>query len=482
MTQLSMPPVVRPVCDLPGSPVVRVAQRHRTPSSGSLPVPRRHACPTNVVMTAVSAAAALLALALITTPLDTRVAATIVLVWPVILAAHGCFVPRLLGDTFTGRATRVIRAGAALGLGSWLLALLIGSSAAPEVMAPATAAVTGSGLALAVLGPGRHHRTRVLLVGHSADVAWAATELHTRSDLAVVGACINDGSVDVAADYPVFYGVARAVTHSVDLDADVVVVLPGTDLLPAELRRLQWEAVTHGIGVCVGTGLLDVAPFRMSLTAGAGLGLVEVRPSSCTGVRRLVKESAERAAAALGLLLLSPVLLAVAALVHVDSPGPVLFRQQRVGRHGQLFTMHKFRTMSCLAEEERDSLAEHNDFDGVLFKIRSDPRVTRVGRLLRRYSLDELPQLWNVLVGHMALVGPRPALPEEVARYDPDPRHRLLVKPGLTGLWQVSGRSDLDWEQTVRLDLRYVDNWSLRLDAAIVCRTVRAVLGHRGAY
>ena len=144
--------------------------------------------------------------------------------------------------------------------------------------------------------------------------------------------------------------------------------------------------------------------------------------------------------------------------------------------------MLKLRSMSTHAEDERSGLAASNDGDGVLFKMRLDPRITPLGMRLRRYSLDELPQLWNVVRGDMSLVGPRPALPSEVARYDADPRRRLVVKPGVTGLWQVSGRSDLSWAESVRLDLKYVDNWSLRLDLSILVRTVRAVLDHRGAY
>jgi lipopolysaccharide/colanic/teichoic acid biosynthesis glycosyltransferase len=144
--------------------------------------------------------------------------------------------------------------------------------------------------------------------------------------------------------------------------------------------------------------------------------------------------------------------------------------------------MYKLRSMSSSAEAARDALLALNEADGVLFKIQQDPRITRLGGWLRRWSIDEVPQLWNVVRGDMSLVGPRPALPEEVARYDVDPTRRLVVKPGLTGLWQVSGRSDLSWAESVRLDVRYVENWSLRLDATILVRTVNAVLGHRGAY
>jgi lipopolysaccharide/colanic/teichoic acid biosynthesis glycosyltransferase len=159
-----------------------------------------------------------------------------------------------------------------------------------------------------------------------------------------------------------------------------------------------------------------------------------------------------------------------------------LFRQVRVGKNGEEFCVYKFRSMHVDAEERLAALAELNESDGVLFKMRNDPRVTRVGRLLRRYSLDELPQLLNVILGDMALVGPRPPLPREVANYASDVHRRLLVKPGITGLWQVSGRSDLSWEDSVRLDLYYVENWSLALDLQILWKTFSAVLASRGAY
>ncbi|MGH3746022.1 MAG: sugar transferase, partial [Micromonosporaceae bacterium] len=201
-----------------------------------------------------------------------------------------------------------------------------------------------------------------------------------------------------------------------------------------------------------------------------------------TGAARAAKEIFDRVVAGLLLLALTPVLAAIALLIWRGSPGPVLFRQVRVGRDGKEFTMFKFRTMHADAETRLQELASRNDADGVLFKIRNDPRVTPIGVWLRRYSLDELPQLLNVLRGDMSLVGPRPSLPREVAVYPDDMRRRLVVKPGLTGLWQVSGRSDLSWEDSVRLDLRYVENWSLSADLVILLRTLTAVWRASGAY
>jgi exopolysaccharide biosynthesis polyprenyl glycosylphosphotransferase len=186
--------------------------------------------------------------------------------------------------------------------------------------------------------------------------------------------------------------------------------------------------------------------------------------------------------ATLGLVVFSPLLAIIAVLIKLESPGPVLFRQTRVGRHGRAFVMLKFRSMVVNAETRLLELALADEGAGPLFKVRRDPRVTRVGAVLRRYSLDELPQLLNVLSGRMSLVGPRPPLPAEVEKFGQDARRRLLVRPGLTGLWQISGRSDLSWEQAVRLDLRYVENWSLALDAQILSKTLGAVVKSRGAY
>jgi exopolysaccharide biosynthesis polyprenyl glycosylphosphotransferase len=196
----------------------------------------------------------------------------------------------------------------------------------------------------------------------------------------------------------------------------------------------------------------------------------------------LVKTVFDRVASAFLLVLASPLLGLIALAIRLESPGPVFFRQVRVGVAGERFTMFKFRSMVWDAEEQRSLLADLDEGNGILFKIRNDPRVTRVGSVIRRFSLDELPQLINVLRGDMSLVGPRPPLPEEVAGYDDDAVRRLRVRPGMTGLWQVSGRSDLSWEESLRLDLRYVDNWSMALDLSILWRTWRAVVQGSGAY
>ena len=202
-----------------------------------------------------------------------------------------------------------------------------------------------------------------------------------------------------------------------------------------------------------------------------------------SGFRRILKGTFDRLAAAVCLVILAPVFLVIGVLIRCSSHGPAFFSQTRIGRGGKPFAMIKFRSMFCDAERRRDELASSNECnDGLLFKIRNDQRVTSTGRILRKYSLDELPQLINVVMGSMSLVGPRPPLPSEAAVYSDDARRRLLVKPGLTGLWQVSGRSDLSWEESVQLDLRYVENWSLTTDLLILWKTIWAVASASGAY
>jgi exopolysaccharide biosynthesis polyprenyl glycosylphosphotransferase len=221
---------------------------------------------------------------------------------------------------------------------------------------------------------------------------------------------------------------------------------------------------------------------RTTIRPVDGLPMLHVDHARLRGSARAAKALVDRCGAALLLLVLAPLLAAVAVAIKRDSPGPVLYRQSRVGRDGAVFSIWKFRSMYVDADARLAELARLDEGAGVLFKIRDDPRVTRVGRYLRRFSLDELPQLVNVLVGQMSLVGPRPPLPAEVARYPADMLRRLVVKPGLTGLWQVSGRSDLPWEEAIRLDLRYVETWSLSLDLVILLRTVTAVVRTSGAY
>lgn len=262
----------------------------------------------------------------------------------------------------------------------------------------------------------------------------------------------------------------------------VVAVTPDPYWTPERLRRLAWGLEGTRAEMVVAPTLMEVAGPRLHVSAVLGLPLLRVSEPKFSGMPRLVKSVVDKVGAALLVLAFAPLALGVAASIALTDSGPVFYRQRRVGRDGQAFRMLKFRTMVVGADRMRGELAARDEGAGPLFKLRDDPRVTRVGAWLRRYSLDELPQLLNVLAGHMSLVGPRPPLPDETESYGEDTRRRLLVKPGLTGLWQVSGRSDLSWEDSVRLDLRYVEDWSLALDAVILWKTARAVLRGNGAY
>jgi exopolysaccharide biosynthesis polyprenyl glycosylphosphotransferase len=267
-----------------------------------------------------------------------------------------------------------------------------------------------------------------------------------------------------------------------DVGADVVAVASSPDLSGHALRRLAWALDERDVDLIVSPGIVEVAGPRLSIRPVAGLSLLHLERPAMRGGRMLIKRVIDRLLGSALFVAVSPLLAVIAIGVKLTSPGPVLFRQLRIGEDGRPFEMLKFRSMVADAEARRAELEADNEGNGVLFKIRADPRVTPVGAILRRYSLDELPQLWNVVRGDMSLVGPRPPLPQEVIGYTDDATRRLRVRPGMTGLWQVSGRSDLSWEESLRLDLRYVDNWSLTLDLIILWHTWRAVIGRSGAY
>jgi exopolysaccharide biosynthesis polyprenyl glycosylphosphotransferase len=320
----------------------------------------------------------------------------------------------------------------------------------------------------------------------------AATDLITRTrrdtnrGWMVTGVCTPTGAahhgaedilgVPVVGDLDGVADAARVGGHR------VVAVCPTPGWTPRRLHQLAWNLEDMAAAeLVVDPGLMEVAGPRLHVDPVDGLPLLRLTRPTFAGVAWVTKHVVDRLGSALLLIIVAPLLLAIAIAVKLDG-GPVLFRQTRVGRHGRRFSMLKFRTMVVDAEQRLGELRPDNDGAGPLFKLKHDPRVTRVGAVLRRYSLDELPQLVNVLMGSMSLVGPRPPLPREVATYGRDAQRKLLVKPGLTGLWQISGRSDLSWEESVRLDLRYVENWNLALDALILWRTFGAVMGTRGAY
>jgi exopolysaccharide biosynthesis polyprenyl glycosylphosphotransferase len=264
--------------------------------------------------------------------------------------------------------------------------------------------------------------------------------------------------------------------------ADAVAISAGVQLHPQVLRQIGWELASRNVGLIMAPALTDIAGPRIHTQQVAGLPLIHVTTPTLEAGQRVAKRLFDIFVSSVLIVLTAPLMIIVAIVVRLDSPGPILFRQERVGIRGALFEMLKFRSMVIDAESRLSELAHENQASGVLFKIKNDPRITRVGRVIRKYSLDELPQFFNILGGSMSLVGPRPPLPREVEAYEEDVRRRLLVKPGLTGLWQVSGRSNLSWQDSVRLDLYYVENWSLATDFIIILKTVRAVFRGSGAY
>jgi exopolysaccharide biosynthesis polyprenyl glycosylphosphotransferase len=327
-------------------------------------------------------------------------------------------------------------------------------------------------------------RYRVLALGHDAQVDELAEALHDRRHAAwtVVAACSPDPS---RAPTPSSSGLGspqELLSLARRHDADLIAVTPGIDFTHKDIRELSWALDGTGVQLAVIPPVRDVARSRLAVMhALSGLPLLHVRHSHWSVPQKVLKSTADRVLALVALVLAMPLLALVAVLIRLETPGPVFFRQARVGKDGTVFRVWKFRTMVSDAEALAPTLLSANETDGLLFKMRSDPRVTPLGAWLRKWSVDELPQLVNVLVGEMSLVGPRP-LPVSPDDFKGPERRRLLVKPGITGLWQVSGRSDTSWEEAVRLDLYYVDNWSLLLDGAILWRTLAVVAHRSGAY
>ncbi|MEU1123907.1 sugar transferase [Streptomyces sp. NPDC005899] len=419
------------------------------------------------------------------------------LVWAGVRAVRGRYADRLPGASETAAPYHQV--------GDWLvlvgilavLAALTGTSAEPAtavaalVPGPVVAGLARMADRRRAAGQGRAVR-RVLVVGEAAGLDRAVGLLNSRTapgytpvaaipvgpDVLRCGVPVPGRLAPEPADDDVSTVLGGAFAH----DADLVLIAPGPQLGEDRLRRLSWGLHDSRLALCVLSDLPGVAAGRVRPASAAGLTLLHVAPPLRHGPQAVLKGLVDRVGAALGLLVLAPLFVVVALAVRFSSPGPVFHRQTRHGRHNRPFTMWKFRTMVADAEARRHELSSANESGGPMFKMRRDPRVTRVGHALRRTSVDELPQLLNVLRGDMSLVGPRPPLPEEVSRYDERELRRLAVRPGLTGLWQVSGRSDLSWQETVSLDLWYVDNWSVATDVGLLARTVRAVTDGRGAY
>ncbi|MGW0431071.1 sugar transferase [Micromonospora sp. NPDC003197] len=424
------------------------------------------------------------------------VAPALVLAWLLSLKVLRCYDDRVLGygaDEYRRVTTASLRLAGAVAITGYIADVGVSRG-----FLGISFAVGTIGLVVARFGArkhlhwsrlrGRGWSRRVLVVGDAAHVLELVHTLRREpyAGYQVVGACIPDALLAPVpqrlGDVPVvgsFRGIFDAVTSS---NVDTVAVTASGELTAARLRRLGWQLEGTGVDLVLAPALTDVAGPRIHTRPVAGLPLIHVEAPEFRGLRKFVKGLVDRSLALAALALALPVLALIALAIKLDSRGPVIFRQTRVGQGGNEFGVYKFRTMVVNADALLAELGTRNETDGLLFKMRSDPRVTRVGRLLRKWSLDELPQLVNVLFGHMSLVGPRPPLPTEVARYDGDVARRLLVKPGMTGLWQVSGRSDLSWEDGIRLDLYYVENWSLAADLTIMWKTVGAVVNGRGAY
>ena len=299
----------------------------------------------------------------------------------------------------------------------------------------------------------------------------------------VIGVCLPSSELPrpVVDGIPVLGSLSQVPEVVRAMGCDAVVVTSDDTTRYSYLRELAWSLEGASVELLVDPGLVEVAGPRMHIRPLMGFPLLHVEEPHFTGWRWLVKRVTDLVLASVGLLIISPLMLLVAAVVKLQDGGPVIFRQARIGRDGEPFTMLKFRSMVVDADDRKLELMAHNEGKGGLFKLSHDPRVTRFGRFLRDFSIDELPQLFNVLSGSMSLVGPRPHLASELALMPSEASRRSLVTPGLTGLWQVSGRSDLEGDDAVRLDLRYVENWSLTLDLQILWKTLSAVLAKRGA-
>ena len=355
-------------------------------------------------------------------------------------------------------------AGTAMLLGRWLLRRILHSRRSVDrCLHPVLAVGPAEWVAdmVARTGRARHH-------GWVIEAACTATGTGAdgRGDVA---------GVPVIGDFDAVKRTAWAGGY------DIVAVAPAPGWSPRRLQQLSWDLEGTGTDLVVDPGLMEVAGPRLHVAPVDGFPLLRLTEPAFTGLARVVKGAMDRVGALVLLVLTAPLMLGLAVAIRRDG-GPAFFVQTRTGRGGEPFRMIKFRSMVVDADRNRAALERVDEGAGPLFKLRQDPRVTTIGRSLRRYSLDELPQLFNVLAGSMSLVGPRPPLPEEVAVFTRDAHRRLLVKPGMTGLWQVSGRSDLSWDESVRLDLRYVENWTLAMDMSILWKTLRAARTGSGAY
>jgi exopolysaccharide biosynthesis polyprenyl glycosylphosphotransferase len=414
------------------------------------------------------------------------------LLWVIVMTLSGGYDVRFIG-TGSDEFRKVLNAGVSLTAGLAIFSYVINNELSRFYLVVAMPGVTALNLVARFCLRKWLHNLRdagkcmlaVVAVGHEAGVADLIRELSRDNyhGMRVVAACIpQPGGNRAIAGVPVFGGLDDIPGAVRRCAADAVAVTACPEIDAVRLRGLAWELEKTGTDLCVAPALLDVAGPRTTVRPTAGLTLLHVDHPQLSGPRQAVKDLFDRFMAGLALLLLAPVLLTLALAIRLSDRGPALFTQTRVGKDGHVFKIYKFRTMVVDAEQRLAQLKASNELDGVLFKMRRDPRITPIGARLRKWSVDELPQLVNVVLGEMSLVGPRPALPAEADLYADHVRRRLVVKPGLTGLWQVNGRSDLSWEESVRLDLRYVENWSFALDLQILWKTISVIFRGSGAY
>jgi exopolysaccharide biosynthesis polyprenyl glycosylphosphotransferase len=334
-----------------------------------------------------------------------------------------------------------------------------------------------------------HYLSRVIVLGRPNDVRYVVSQIEKKSGAAykVVGVALagahGPGAFTQGGQIFKVVGDERSVVKAVaSVDADAVIVAGPMKGGGRYIQRLGWKLEQSSTQLILTTGLTNVAGPRIHSRPVEGLPLMHVELPQYSGAKHALKRIFDVVLAAVSLVVLLPVFIFLAVMIRRDSPGPIIFRQERVGRGGEKFHMLKFRSMVETAEDDLAGLLEQNEGAGVLFKMQNDPRVTKVGRWMRKHSLDELPQIWNVLKGDMSLVGPRPPLQREVDKYQHKVLRRLYIKPGLTGMWQINGRSELNWQDSVRLDLYYVENWSLAGDLIIIWRTAKMLFRPVGAY
>ena len=334
-----------------------------------------------------------------------------------------------------------------------------------------------------------HYLARVIVLGRSRDVSYVIGQIQKKSGAAyqVIGAALPGTNTKTflrggKGNIPVVASTETVVDAVRKLNVDAVVVAGPVKGGSTYLQELGWDLEGTDTEIVLATGLTSVAGPRIHARPVEGLPLMHVELPQYKGIKHVFKRLLDITLSALALVALVPVFAVLAVLIKRDSPGGVFFSQERIGRTGEKFRIYKFRSMVQTAEADKAALSARNEGAGPLFKLRDDPRVTKTGIWMRKYSLDELPQFWNVLIGDMSLVGPRPPLACEVDKYEPRVLRKLFIKPGLTGMWQVNGRSELDWHDSVRLDLYYVENWSLAGDLLILMRTALMLVRPKGAF